>query len=90
MGEEKEGIMKLSGYDLNSTDRSTGFVKIEDLGNAQQVTVDTDRLGRVVAFLKTMREMGFEQTVITVQKGQPLILGGKNIGVGIAIMLEIE
>ena len=71
-------------------DQIIGFVKITKLGTAQQVTVDLDILTKVTRFLSSMSKMGVSDLVITVQKGKPLILGTKILGVGIATIWEKE
>ena len=84
-----EKDLKVEGTDL-SPDRTVGFVKIVELGKAQQVTVRTALMAKVTKFLAQLEKMGFEYVTVTVQKDKPLILGGKNIGIGIAPCYEEE
>jgi hypothetical protein len=81
--------IQYSGTDL-ADNNTVGFVRIIDLGDAQQVTVDTTRLARTISFLQSMQKMGFDHVTITVQKNKPLIIGGKQIGVGIAPAIDVE
>lgn len=64
--------------------RNIGFVKITSKGKAQQVRINIEWLSKVAKFLATLKDVGFESVVVTVQEGQPLIIGGKEIGIGIA------
>lgn len=79
--------MEIEGSDLN-TERVLGFVKITDKGDAQQVTVSTKLLAKIAKFLESMEKMGFENVTVTVEKDRPLILGGKEMGIGIAPVIE--
>ena len=80
----KEDTMQLEGYDSITSDRTIAFLKIAKLGKAQQVRVNIDWLAKVTKFLATLKDMGFDSVVITVQNGLPLVIGGKTIGIGIA------
>jgi hypothetical protein len=85
---DKEDL-EIVGTDLNS-DRVMGFVRITKLGKAQQVTVSTKLLGKVTKFLAELEKMGFENVTVTVQNGKAIILGGKEIGIGISPCQEDE
>jgi len=67
-----------------TSEHMIGFVKIEDLGDAQQVKVSTNLLAKVVRLLASLEKTGFEEIIITVEKDQPIVFGGKNIGIAIA------
>ena len=71
-------------YCESSPDITTGFVVIEDLENAQQVCVDAQKLITVLRIVQQLAKLGFEDIIITVEKNNPLIIGGKQIGIGIA------
>jgi hypothetical protein len=86
----KELIIKAGNDNDLNDNRTTGFVSIIDIGDAQQVKVSTNKLARVVQFLQAMQKMGFEETYITVQKGKPVILGAKTMGIGLAQIEEVE
>jgi len=71
-------------------DRLVGFVKITKLGKAQQTTVQTKLLAKVTKFLADLEKMGFEYVTVTVSKDKALIIGGKEMGIGIAPCLGEE
>lgn len=65
-------------------DRTIGFLRITNKGKAQQVRINIEWLSKVAKFLATLKDVGFDSVVVTVQEGKPLIIGGKEIGIGIA------
>jgi hypothetical protein len=75
--------LKFEGSEMTSG-REMGFVRITQKGNAQQVRINIDWLAKVAKFLATLKDVGFDSVVLTVQEGKPLIIGGKEIGIGIA------
>ena len=80
--------MKLeSTQDLNH-DKTLGFVKIEEKGKAQQTTVSTKTLAKAVKFLADLENLGFETVTLTVENDQPLVIGGKVLGIGIAPRID--
>lgn len=84
MGGEK---VKIKSYD-EATDMSVGFVVIEDLGNAQQVTINTEKLRQILRIITSMEKLGFTEVTITVERGYPLVIGGKKIGIAIVPVYE--
>ena len=81
--------MELEAKDYTS-DKLKGFVKILKLENAQQVTLDSDQLTKLLKLAKDLKEIGFEEITITVEANQPLIIGGKNIGIALVPLIEEE
>ena len=81
--------MKLEGKDF-TPDVLKGFVKILKLENAQQVTLDTKQFVKLLKLAKDLKEIGFEEITITVETNQPLIIGGKNIGIALVPLIEEE
>jgi len=79
--------MKFEGTDI-SEDHSVGFVKIVDVEGAQQTKINAKLLMRVVKFLDSLSNMGFEEIYITVQKDTPVIIGGKTIGIAIIPIID--
>jgi len=67
-----------------SPDRTTGFVVIEDLENAQQVCIDGQKLINVLKIVQQLVKLGFEDIIITVENDNPIVIGGKRMGIGIA------
>ena len=80
--------MILNDLTLEATDmsinRDVGFVKVTNLGKAQQTTIDANKLIQITKLLSNLEKMGFAEVTLTVQKGKPLIIGGKVIGIAIA------
>jgi len=76
----------LEGKDFLSEDNIIGFVSIKQLGNAQQVRVDTKRFAKIAKFLGSLSDMGFPVVIITVQNKKPVVFGGKITGIAIAPM----
>lgn len=58
--------------------RESGFLVITDLENAQQVTLDTKKLKALLKIMDALDKNEFTEIVLTVQKGCPIIIGGKN------------
>jgi len=81
--------LAFEGTDITE-DRVIGFVHITNKGKAQQVTVNIKLLSKATKFLESLANMGFEKVTVTVQDNKPLILGGKQIGLGIAPTMEEE
>lgn len=75
--------LKYEGSEVTS-DRAIGFLRITQKGNAQQVRVNIEWFAKIARFLSTLKDVGFESVVVTVQEGKPLIIGNKEIGIGIA------
>lgn len=67
-----------------STDKMMGFVSITDLEDAQQVTVSVKTLMHMGRLSEVLEKLGFEEIVITVEKNNPIILGGDTSGIGVA------
>jgi len=78
--------MKIEGK-FFSTDLLKGFVKITELGKAQQVTVESKQLISLLRCVKALADMGFKEITITVEKGKPLIIGGKRQGIALAPLI---
>ena len=75
--------MKLKSYGT-VPDKDVGFVVIEDLGNAQQVCVDAQKLIIVLRIVQQLVKLGFGDVIITVETNHPLIIGRRQMGIGIA------
>jgi hypothetical protein len=75
--------LTFEGTEMTSS-RNIGFCRITNKGKAQQVRINIDWLAKVAKFLATLKDVGFDSVVLTVQEGKPLIIGGKEIGIGIA------
>lgn len=77
-----------SATDAMDDSRVTGFVKIRDLGEAQQVWVGTKHFAKIAKLVADLRAFDFPAIYITVQKDHPLIIGGKQFGFAIAPRVE--
>jgi hypothetical protein len=86
MGEKK---MKLEAPDV-SDDVYVGFAKIVSLDNAQQVTVDSEKLAKLLKLITQLRTLGFSVVTITVEKGNPIVIGGKTMGIALATTISEE
>lgn len=71
-------------------DRIVGFVSIEELGAAQQVKVTIDELKRVLEIVLNLKQAHFTDVVLTVEKGQPIIIGDFKGGIGLAALAMSE
>lgn len=67
-----------------SADHTMGFITITELENAQQVTVSVRKMMHMGRLAEVLEKLGFEDITITVETNNPLILGGKSSGIGIA------
>jgi len=81
--------MKLQAGEF-STDRLKGFVKILKLENAQQVTLDSEQLIKLLKLAKDLKEIDFEEITLTVEKDQPIVIGGKTFGIALAPLIREE
>jgi len=75
--------MKLEGKDINPNSTS-GFVRIIKLDKAQQITLDINLFSKLVKLVKDLKDLGFSEITLTVEANQPLIIGGKKIGLALA------
>jgi len=69
-------------------DLTVGFVKIKDLGDAQQTTVSLRTLMHIGRLCEVLEKLGFETVTITVEKDRPMLIGKKDIGIVIANVEE--
>ncbi len=79
--------MKLKDYEP-TIDYRSGFVVIEDLENAQQVTVDAKKLAVMLRIVQQLEKLGFDKITITVENNNPIVIGGRRIGIALVPTLE--
>ena len=80
--------MKLSKVQSMNRAQTVGFVEIKDLGDAQQVTIEAEKMAKIGKLIETLVKLGYEKITITVEKDNPLIIGGKSVGIAIAPIIE--
>ena len=83
--------MMLNGIDEESVNAEStlGFVKIEKLGGAQQVTLATKYVKSMLKIVEALCELGWNEVVFTVANGQPIVIGSKGVGIAVA-PVEVE
>jgi hypothetical protein len=76
--------MILGKMNLNNTYGTIGIATIEDLGNAQQVRISMEYLKDLLHTVQTLKKLGFDEVVLTVEKNSPLIVGSLKCGIAVA------
>lgn len=71
-------------------DMRLGFVTIEDIENAQQVKLDVDQLKGMLEVIINLKKVNFSEVFLTVENGQPLIIGNKSGGIALATVWNPE
>ena len=70
--------------------KTSGFVNIINLGNAQQIRLSTKLLKDMLVVVKALEALGHNEIILTAETNAPIIIGGKTVGYALAPRVKDE